>query len=230
MPTAMIGCELKNDSISSVIVDNELGGTCRCRTPAFARTSQDSVHSGSEGSGRQFAAMEGNSQFCQAATWSWIRGLSLICRNRAIRMSSFEAGYKLTEELVKQKRPFTALLAFDDMTAFGAIRALNKAGIRVPDHCSVIGFDDVATSAIYTPVPDHRSPAHGGDGNFGCRNRGRRYQWRTRKKGDRSDPSPRNARIGCPRVYSQLSVNVSVTKITRCPHFRWFQARFFLDS
>ena len=43
------------------------------------------------------------------------------------------------------------MLAFDDMSAFGAIRALNKAGVRVPEQCSVIGFDDVATSALYTP-------------------------------------------------------------------------------
>ena len=67
-------------------------------------------------------------------------------------LSSFEAGFKLTEELIKQKRPFTALMAFDDMTAFGAIRALAKAGIRVPEQCSVIGFDDVATCAVYTPA------------------------------------------------------------------------------
>jgi LacI family transcriptional regulator len=60
-------------------------------------------------------------------------------------------GQKLTEDLLKQKRPFTALLAFDDMTAFGAIRALNKAGLRVPEHCSIIGFDDIAASALYTP-------------------------------------------------------------------------------
>src|SRR2546422_7937292 len=66
-------------------------------------------------------------------------------------VSSFEAGYKLTEELVKHKRPFTALVAFDDMTAFGAIRALAKSGLRVPEHCSVIGFDDVAASGLYTP-------------------------------------------------------------------------------
>ena len=36
--------------------------------------------------------------------------------------------------------------------AFGAIRALTKCGVRVPDQCSVIGFDDVATSALYTPA------------------------------------------------------------------------------
>ncbi len=66
-------------------------------------------------------------------------------------MSSFESGHKLTEDLIRQKHPFTALLAFDDMSAFGAIRALSKAGVRVPEQCSVIGFDDVATSALYTP-------------------------------------------------------------------------------
>jgi LacI family transcriptional regulator len=66
-------------------------------------------------------------------------------------ISSFEAGYKLTEDLLRQKRPFTALVAFDDMTAFGAIRALAKGGLRVPEHCSVIGFDDIAASSLYTP-------------------------------------------------------------------------------
>jgi len=43
-------------------------------------------------------------------------------------------------------------MAFDDLAAFGAIRALSKAGIRVPEQCSVIGFDDVAPAALYTPA------------------------------------------------------------------------------
>ena len=45
-------------------------------------------------------------------------------------LSSFEAGYQLTEELIQRKRPFTAIMAFDDMTAFGAIRALRKQGCQ----------------------------------------------------------------------------------------------------
>jgi LacI family transcriptional regulator len=57
----------------------------------------------------------------------------------------------MTEELLKRKRPFTALMAYDDMTALGAIRALTKAGVKVPEQCSVIGFDDVATSALFVP-------------------------------------------------------------------------------
>jgi LacI family transcriptional regulator len=43
-------------------------------------------------------------------------------------------------------------MAFDDMTAFGAIRALSKAGIEVPDQCSVIGFDDIGHSRLLTPA------------------------------------------------------------------------------
>ena len=43
-------------------------------------------------------------------------------------------------------------MAFDDMTAFGAIRALRNSGIQVPEQVSVVGFDDVAPSALYSPA------------------------------------------------------------------------------
>jgi LacI family transcriptional regulator len=38
------------------------------------------------------------------------------------------------------------------MTAFGAIRALTDGGIKVPEQCSVIGFDDIAHSSVLTPA------------------------------------------------------------------------------
>jgi LacI family transcriptional regulator len=44
------------------------------------------------------------------------------------------------------------MVAFDDMTAFGAIRALISAGLRVPLDCSVIGFDDIPAAAFYNPA------------------------------------------------------------------------------
>jgi hypothetical protein len=43
-------------------------------------------------------------------------------------------------------------MAFDDMTAFGAIRALTNCGIRGPEQVSVIGFDDIAHSSLLTPA------------------------------------------------------------------------------
>ena len=66
--------------------------------------------------------------------------------------SSYEAGYERTKELLALKLPFTALVAFDDMTAFGAIRALISAGLGVPTDCSVIGFDDIPAAAFYNPA------------------------------------------------------------------------------
>jgi len=151
IPTAMIGCELKTDSISSVIVDNELGG----------HIAIEHLHSLGH---RKIAIIRGPKALTDSSPrWRGIRnfakesGMELDSRlvmdmpESRDPVSSFENGYKLTDELLRQKRSFSAMLAFDDMSAFGAIRALNRAGIRVPEQCSVIGFDDVATSAIYTP-------------------------------------------------------------------------------
>src|SRR5260370_14972960 len=65
--------------------------------------------------------------------------------------SGFEGGYRFTEELLQRKKRFTALMAFDDLTALGAIRALTKAGVKVPENCSVVGFDDVLLSSMSAP-------------------------------------------------------------------------------
>jgi LacI family transcriptional regulator len=66
--------------------------------------------------------------------------------------SGFEGGQRYTDELWQKKKRFTALLAFDDLTALGAIRALTKAGVKVPEQCSVIGFDDVPLSSLSAPA------------------------------------------------------------------------------
>ena len=67
------------------------------------------------------------------------------------RSSSFEEGRQLVYNLFERKRRFTAVMAFDDVTAFGAVRALSQAGLRVPDDCSVLGFDDIAAAAFCNP-------------------------------------------------------------------------------
>jgi DNA-binding LacI/PurR family transcriptional regulator len=48
-------------------------------------------------------------------------------------------------------RRFTALLAFNDMSAIGAIRAFCDAGYSIPGDISVVGFDDVQTAAYQNP-------------------------------------------------------------------------------
>jgi len=65
--------------------------------------------------------------------------------------SNFDEGFSLTQSMVERGADFTALLAFDDLTGLGAIRALRQAGRRVPEDCSVVGFDDVPHAAMNTP-------------------------------------------------------------------------------
>lgn len=51
-------------------------------------------------------------------------------------------GYLATRQLLERKVRFTALMASNDSSAFGSLRALHEAGRRVPEDVAVIGFDD----------------------------------------------------------------------------------------
>ncbi len=62
-----------------------------------------------------------------------------------------DAGYFAAQQLLVSNLPFTALFAFNDVSAIGAIRALREAGLRVPQDVSVVGFDDVQSAAFQNP-------------------------------------------------------------------------------
>ena len=62
-----------------------------------------------------------------------------------------ELGYVCTKKLLASNKPFTALFAFNDISAMGAIRALRESGRHVPDDVSVIGFDDIQSAAYQNP-------------------------------------------------------------------------------
>jgi DNA-binding LacI/PurR family transcriptional regulator len=62
-----------------------------------------------------------------------------------------EVGYGVTRKLLERGVPFTALLAFNDISAIGAIQALRESGKRVPEDVSVVGFDDIQSAAYQNP-------------------------------------------------------------------------------
>lgn len=63
-----------------------------------------------------------------------------------------ELGYEATRQLLASHKPFTALFAFNDISAMGAIRALLEAKLRVPEDVSVVGFDDIQSAAYQNPA------------------------------------------------------------------------------
>ena len=72
-----------------------------------------------------------------------------------IQMEGYSAspqlGYEVTATLLKSHQPFTAIFAFNDISAMGAIRALRESGLRVPEDVSVVGFDDIQSAAYQSP-------------------------------------------------------------------------------
>ena len=152
VPTVVAGREVEIESASVVSVDNEAGAALALehlyrmghREIAFLRGPKALSSSGQR--------WKGVRSFAQSM------GISLDTKRIAElpvsldANSSFEAGLQLTGELLRRGKPFTALLAYDDVTALGAMRALTKKGLRVPEDCSVVGFDDVAQAGLSLPA------------------------------------------------------------------------------
>jgi LacI family transcriptional regulator len=151
IPTVVIGRELEKDTINSIMVDNENGGrialqhlhSLQHRKIAFVRGPSMVVDSP--------IRWEGIQSYAQSVGLHIDPKLVVELPDRKEPNSGFEGGYRAVEELIKGKKSFSAVLAFDDMTALGVMRGLSKHGIRVPEQCSVIGFDDVAPAALALP-------------------------------------------------------------------------------
>jgi DNA-binding LacI/PurR family transcriptional regulator len=62
-----------------------------------------------------------------------------------------QLGYPFAVNLLARRRPFTALFAYNDISAIGSILAFQQAGFRVPEDISVVGFDDIRIAAHNNP-------------------------------------------------------------------------------
>lgn len=62
-----------------------------------------------------------------------------------------EPGRVATHKLLAAGVSFSAIFAFNDLSAMGAIVALREAGVDVPSGVSVLGFDDVVGAATNNP-------------------------------------------------------------------------------
>ncbi len=66
-------------------------------------------------------------------------------------LTNKDGGRMAMERLLKVKTPPTAVLFASDWMALGGLRAANEAGLSVPDHISIIGFDDLEISQETVP-------------------------------------------------------------------------------
>jgi LacI family transcriptional regulator len=73
-----------------------------------------------------------------------------------------ESGEAAMRELLALPEPPTAVFAAADMMAAGALRAIEAAGLRVPDDVALVGFDDIQIAPMLTPsLTTIRQDKHG---------------------------------------------------------------------
>jgi LacI family transcriptional regulator len=65
---------------------------------------------------------------------------------------NMEAGYHAVFKAIEKKLDFDGIFCYNDMFAFGAMRALEELGKRVPQDVAVVGYDDVAFASYYRPA------------------------------------------------------------------------------
>ena len=67
-------------------------------------------------------------------------------------LQNSRAGYQAARKLIQSGEPFDAVFCGNDATAFGAIKAIEETGRRVPEDVGVVGYDDLDLAAMYKPA------------------------------------------------------------------------------
>ncbi|USD65842.1 substrate-binding domain-containing protein [Vibrio sp. SCSIO 43136] len=146
IPVIAVGYNVNGPKIRSMAVDNELAGYMA--TLHLMQQGHVSI-AHIKGLASQPDSHARHKGYLKALREAGIRPSTKLVLNGDF---SSKVGYEKTIELLDSKTYFTAIFAANDLTAYGAIKALHDRGLRVPEDVSVIGFDDLPTSEYFTPA------------------------------------------------------------------------------
>ena len=149
LPTVTVSCPDPVGRASNIVLDHRRG----------AELAIEHLH----GLGHRHIAVINGQSFSSDTKPRWeatraaLAALGLKLDARAVTSlrgdaPTHEPGYQATQRLLRGGAKFTALTAFNDVSAIGAVRALKEAGLRVPEDVSVVGFDDVQSAAFQNPA------------------------------------------------------------------------------
>ncbi len=147
LPFVLLNRHIKHPEIVCILVDLER---------STYRAAQHLINMGHTRVG--YLAGPGSSQSSQLRRTGLKRALAAAALSLPAELSpsgfpNTEGGFQSMSALLALRaaeRP-TAVFAYNDMMALGALSAIRAAGLRVPEDISVIGFDDVAIAAHANP-------------------------------------------------------------------------------
>jgi len=148
LPTVAIAGHRRVSNVTNIVLDHH------CAARLVLRHLLDLGH-------RQIAFFRGPSSSSDSLPrWNAIRDVSaeldlpihseLVFQLEDTPNSSY-IGYQPARALLATKVPFTALFAYNDISAVGAMSVFREAGLGVPDDISVVGFDDVSWASFAVP-------------------------------------------------------------------------------
>jgi len=148
LPVVTIAAHLEREGVTNVAIDHMLAARLAIKHL------YDCGH-------RKIAFMKGHKHIIDTAPrWEAMMAVAkefgvqptaeLTCEMKSSSWSP-QVGYDPTKALLDKTRDFTALICFNDTSAFGAIRALHEAGLHVPGDVSVVGFDDIVSAEFSLP-------------------------------------------------------------------------------
>jgi len=146
IPTVIVNAQDRAGDVPSVFPDEELGGYAATRhlieaghTRIAMINIQDEDSDLPAGIGRLAGFRQALTDAGLTEHPEWIRHGSGIV----------EDGLAITAELLSATDRPTAIFCGNDRTAWGAYRAIERLGLRVPDDCAIVGFDNHEMIAPY---------------------------------------------------------------------------------
>ncbi|HEY4052542.1 MAG TPA: LacI family DNA-binding transcriptional regulator [Terriglobales bacterium] len=158
VPAVAIPGHMDNEGVTNIVLDHHHAAELALRHL------MDFGH-------RRIAILKGHPDSADAASrWKAVQDVALeigleLNPELVIQIDSTDStpglGYPFARKLIENKHPFTALFAYNDISAIGAIRAFQEFGWRVPQDVSVVGFDDIPAAAFHYPsLTTIRQPLH----------------------------------------------------------------------
>lgn len=148
LPTVAVAGHQKVENVTNIVLDHEHAAELALRHL------KDLGHT-------RIAFLRGQAKSSDSATrWAAIEEVArrfdiAIDPNLVLQLegtdSTPELGYPYGKALLARKIPFTALFAYNDISAIGAMRAFQEAGLRIPVDISVVGFDDIGLASFCLP-------------------------------------------------------------------------------
>ena len=163
VPCVVVDRDLGETPVDQVLVDNDLGGYL---------AGEHLINLGH----RRIACLVGPSDLTPSA--GRIAGFrrALADADLAVAAEALvrgngrpDGGAAAAQQLLEQELDVTAIFAFNDQMATGAVGTLQRAGLRVPEDISVVGFDDIPQSSAIFPALTTVAQPIGEMGTIGVR-------------------------------------------------------------